>query len=241
MKRRFLAIAWASLVSVSAGCMLQQSSGGLAAGGSPTGGDGHDGAAPDGYEEGPDTGNDLPADAGDDGELDVDSAAGDGGGGGGDADAASGDGGGGDGGGAATHCSALPFGCVCSPTEPSQVGACNTASVVQKAGQRSICCDNPYNCICVAYECVRDGSGSCSCQLAAATAGTRVDDCGAVTTNPAIKCCRSYGQCVCSTLDCLPIETQVSGCSVTDLLTCDVGSDSVPACEPAGAAGQPSG
>ena len=81
----------------------------------------------------------------------------------------------------------------------------------------------------------------CVTMRRALTAGTRVDDCGAVTANPAIKCCRSYGQCVCSTLDCLPIETQVSSCSVADLLICDVGSNSVPVCEPAGVAGQPSG
>jgi len=138
-------------------------------------------------------------------------------------------------GGGAMHCSALPFGCVCAPTEPSQVGACNTQSVIKMPGQQSVCCDSPYNCICVAYECVRISASNCSCQLAAASlAGTRVDDCGAVAGNAAINCCRSYGQCVCSTMECLLVETKVPDCNIQDLLTCDVGNDSVSRCEDAG-------
>jgi len=231
MKRRLIAaVVWAAAVSPSAGCMLQESSGGAAASG-PGGvsGDDHDGDLPVDTDPGQtpdagiDTGADVEADAGGVGD----------------------DGGPSDGGGVESgvlHCSALPFGCVCSSTEPSQVAACNTASVIATPGQRSVCCNSPYNCICVAYECVRANGSSCSCQLAAATAeGTRVDDCGTVSASSTIKCCRSYGQCVCSTLDCLPIETQVSNCNVMDLLTCDVGNDSVSACEPAGATGQPSG
>ena len=148
---------------------------------------------------------------------------------------AGGDGGGDDGGGGtAMNCSALPFGCVCAPAEPSQVGACTTSSVVKMSGQRGVCCDNGFNCICVAYECVMTGGG-CACQLAQASlAGARVDDCGAATADPAIKCCRSYGQCVCSTVDCLLTETQVPGCSVQDLLTCADGEASPTTCEPAG-------
>jgi hypothetical protein len=139
------------------------------------------------------------------------------------------------GGGAAMNCSALPFGCVCAPAEPSQVGACTTSSVIKGPSQRGACCDNGFNCICVAYECVRMGGG-CACQLAQASlAGARVDDCAAVTVNPAIKCCRSYGQCVCGTVDCLLTETQVAGCSVQDLLTCAAGEATVASCEPAGA------
>jgi hypothetical protein len=208
-----------------AGCILQENSGGYAAGGSgAVAGDGHDGGAADAQDEGAgdgpdDPGADLPADG-------EDASGGDGDGGGGSDGA----------GGAAMHCSALPFGCVCAPLEPSQVGACNTGSVIKMPGQRSVCCNNPYNCICVAYECVRISGSNCSCQLAAASlAGTRVDDCGAVTGNPAIKCCRSYGQCICSTMDCLPIETQVPNCNIQDLLACDVGSESVSRCEEAGA------
>jgi hypothetical protein len=133
--------------------------------------------------------------------------------------------------GSAKHCSALPFGCVCSPTEPTQVGACTMASVIKKAGQQGVCCDNDVNCICLAYECVRAGGG-CSCQLAQASlAGTRVDDCAAVTTNPTIKCCRSYGQCVCAAADCLLTETIVAGCSVQDLLSCAAGERTVGTCE----------
>src|SRR5262245_52122751 len=140
-----------------------------------------------------------------------------------------------DAGGGAMHCSALPFGCVCSPTEPSQVDACNTGSVIKMPGQRSICCVSPYNCICVAYECVRVSASNCACQLAAAAlAGTRVDTCSAPAGSAAIKCCRGYGQCVCSTMDCLPIETQVPSCNIQDLLACDVGSESVSRCEDAG-------
>jgi hypothetical protein len=190
------------------GCMLRAGSGGYAGEGTVAG-DGHDGG---GFDETDD--------------ADADPRVGDGGGtdGGGDED-----------GGAAMHCSALPFGCVCSPTEPSQVGACNTGSVIKMAGQRSVCCNSPYNCICVAYECVRISGSNCICQLAATGAGARVDDCGAVTGSPAIKCCRSYGQCVCSALDCLPIETQVSNCNIQNLLVCDAGNESVSRCEPAGA------
>lgn len=240
MKGRLIAaVVWAAVASPSSGCVLQESSGGVAASGpGAAGGDGHDGDA----QDGPDGADDLPvqADAGQTPDAGVDAGADL------EADASGGgDGGPSDGGGAESgglHCSALPFGCVCSPTEPSQVGACNTGSVIAASGQRSVCCNNPYNCICVAYECVRTNGSSCSCQLAAATAeGTRVDDCGTVSASPAIKCCRSYGQCVCSTLDCLPIETQVSNCNLTDLLTCDVGNDSVSACEPAGTTGQPRG
>jgi len=138
--------------------------------------------------------------------------------------------GGSDGEGSAKNCSALPFGCVCAPTEPTQVAACTTASVVKKAGQQGACCQNDVNCICVAYECVRAGGG-CSCQLAqASVTGTRVDDCGTVTTNPAIRCCRSYGQCICGTADCLLTETPVAGCSVQDLLSCAAGERSVSTC-----------
>jgi hypothetical protein len=142
---------------------------------------------------------------------------------------------GGSDGAAAMHCSALPFGCVCSPTEPSQVGACNIGSVIKMPGQRSVCCDSPYNCICVAYECVRISASNCSCQLAAASlAGTRVDECSAPAGSGPIKCCRGYGQCVCSSLDCLPIETPVPSCNIQDLLVCDVGGDSVSRCEDKG-------
>jgi hypothetical protein len=99
-------------------------------------------------------------------------------------------------------------------------------------GQQGVCCDNAFNCTCVAYECVRL-AGACTCGLAAGSPGTRVDDCSAATANPAIKCCRSYGQCVCSSTDCLLTETQVSGCSVQDLLICPAGDVSVDACEDA--------
>ncbi len=132
------------------------------------------------------------------------------------------------------NCSALPFGCICSPIEPSQVGACNTSAVVRIPGQQAVCCNNAFNCTCVAYECVRTG-GACTCGLAAASAGARVDDCSAATVaNPAITCCRGYGQCVCGSADCLLTETQVSGCSVQDLLICPVGDVNVDACEAAG-------
>jgi len=89
-------------------------------------------------------------------------------------------------GGTAMHCSALPFGCACGPEEPTQVGACNTTSVVKIAGQQGVCCDNSFNCICVAYECVRGAGSGCSCQLAQASmAGTRVENCSAVTASAA--------------------------------------------------------
>jgi hypothetical protein len=140
-------------------------------------------------------------------------------------------------GGLAMNCSALPFGCVCSPEEPTQVSACNTTSVVKMPEQRGVCCDNAFNCICVAYECVRMGGG-CSCQLAqASVAGTRVDNCSAVTASATIKCCRGYGTCVCSSMDCLPFEMQVTGCSVQDLLVCDIGNRSVQSCEGSGSGG----
>jgi len=129
------------------------------------------------------------------------------------------------------NCSALPFGCICAPSEPTQVGACTTTSVVKMAGQRGACCRNEVNCICVAYECVRMGGG-CACQLAqAGTAGARVDDCGAAPANPAIKCCRSYGQCVCSATDCLLTETPVPDCSARDLAACAAGEAAVASCE----------
>jgi hypothetical protein len=132
------------------------------------------------------------------------------------------------------NCSALPFGCVCSPEEPTQVSACTTTSVANAAGQRGVCCAGPLNCICVAYECLRLGGG-CSCQLTASNApGTRLEDCGDVTANPAIKCCRSHGQCVCSSADCLLTEFRVSNCSVHDLAWCARGEDSVASCESAG-------
>lgn len=222
MKARLIAaVVWASAVTLPAGCILKESSGGYAAGGPVGGGDDHDGAAPDESDDAP-----VVSDAVASGDASDDKTQGDGG----TAD------------GAALHCSALPFGCVCSPTEPSQASACNIASVIAMPGQQSVCCNNAYDCICVAYECVRVNGSSCSCQLAASNSeGTRVDDCGAVSANPAIKCCRSYGQCVCSNLDCLPIETLVPGCSVKDLLTCDVGNDSVSSCEPAGETSQPRG
>jgi hypothetical protein len=131
------------------------------------------------------------------------------------------------------NCSALPFGCVCSPAEPSQVGACTTSSVAETPGQQGVCCAGAIHCICVAYECVRTG-GACTCQLAQASApAMRVDDCSAVTANPDVKCCRSYGQCVCSATDCLLTETQVSGCGVQDLLGCGAGETSVASCEEA--------
>jgi hypothetical protein len=206
--------------AVPAGCVLNENSGGYAAGAGAVAGDDHDASAADASDEGAPDGLD---DAG------ADPPVGGNDGGGGD-----------DGGGAAMHCSALPFGCVCAPTEPSQVGACNTGSVIKMPGQRSVCCNNPYNCICVAYECVRAGATNCACQLAAATAGTRVDDCSGVIGNAAVKCCRSYGQCVCSTLDCLPIETRVPNCSIQDLVACDVDNESVPGCEEAGARPPPS-
>jgi hypothetical protein len=139
-------------------------------------------------------------------------------------------------GGSAMNCSALPFGCVCSPSEPSQVGACTTASVVRMPAQHGVCCDNSFNCVCVAYECLRV-AGGCSCQLAvAAAAGMRVDDCSALTANPGIKCCRSYGQCVCGAADCPLTDTPVPGCSVQDLLACSPGESSVRSCEGAGVA-----
>jgi len=145
------------------------------------------------------------------------------------------------GGGSAMNCSALPFGCVCSPSEPSQVSACTTASVVGMPAQQGVCCDNSFTCLCVAYECVRTG-GACSCQLAvAAAAGMRVDDCTAVTTNAGVTCCRSYGQCVCGAAACLVTETPVTGCSVQDLLTCSPGERSVSSCEGAGAGSSSSG
>jgi hypothetical protein len=223
-RRFFAAVALASLASAPAGCILRDDSGGNAAGGAvAVGGGGQGGGDGDGVDDAG-TGS---ADAGADATP---------GGRGGE------DGGGGEdsGGGGAMHCSALPFGCVCSPTEPSQVGACNTGSVIRASAQRSVCCDNPYRCICVAYECVRVNAASCSCQLAAAKVdGARVGDCADVAAKPTIKCCRSYGQCVCSTTDCLPIETPVASCSVQDLLTCDAGDTGVSACEAAGAAAAP--
>jgi hypothetical protein len=134
----------------------------------------------------------------------------------------------------AMNCSALPFGCICAPSEPTQVAACTTSSVLKVAGQRGLCCDGAINCICVAYECVRTG-GACNCQLAQPSlTGMRVDDCSGVTANPSITCCRGYGQCVCSFGGCLPTETQVSGCSVQDLLSCEVGETGVEGCEGAG-------
>lgn len=137
------------------------------------------------------------------------------------------------GGGMAMGCSSLPFGCVCSPGEPTQVRACTRTSVAMGPGQRGVCCGNPFQCICLAYECVRIGGG-CSCQLAAPGGGTRVDDCSAVTANASIKCCRSFGQCVCSSTACLFTETSVPSCSVDDLLACPPGDTSVTTCEPFG-------
>ena len=151
------------------------------------------------------------------------------------------DGSAGGGGGTAMHCSALPpFGCACGPEEPTQVGACNTTSVVKMPGQQGVCCDNAFNCICVAYECVRGAGSGCSCQLAQPSmAGTRVENCSAVTASPTIKCCRGYGTCVCSSMDCVAgLETQVSGCSVQDLLACAVGEVSVGSCEGTGSGGE---
>ena len=203
------AVVLASLVPI--GCLLQAGSGGYAAVGSGAGGsDDNDGSPP--------------------------VASGDAGAGGG----GSGSGGGAAvGGGAAMNCSALPFGCICSPTEPSQVGACNIRSVIKMAGQQGVCCDNEFNCICVAYECVRINPANCACGLAAASlVGTRVENCSGTTANSAVKCCRSYGQCICSTADCLLTEAQVSGCSVQDLLICDVGNSRVDHCEGAGGRSQ---
>jgi hypothetical protein len=189
-------------------CTPQEGYGGYAVVGSGAGGDrGEDGSAPD--------------------ESDESGVGGEAGSRGGDT-----------GGGGAMNCSALPFGCVCSPTEPSQVGACTAESVLKTPGQQGVCCDNSFYCTCVAYECVLINGASCACQLAdKSLGGTRADDCGATTVNAAVKCCRSYGQCVCSTADCLFTETQVSGCSVQDLLACDVGSARVQSCETSGAGG----
>ena len=187
---------------MAAGCFLEENTGGFAAGGGVGASNGHDASG-------------------------CDTAGGPAGGGGrrGEGGAA----GGGRGWNTAMRCcSALPFGCICSPIEPSQVGACNTSSVVRMPGQQGVCCNNAFNCTCVAYECVRMG-GACTCGLAAASAGTQVDNCSATTANPAIKCCRGYGQCVCSSADCLLTETQVSGCSVQDLLACPAGDVSVEA------------
>ena len=201
------------LVAWAAGCLGRESSGGFA--GSATVG-------------GNDAGTSVEADGNGVGGEETGGSGGDG------ADAAGGSGGGPPNDGAAIMCSVLPFGCVCSPAEPSQVGACTTTSVVRMAEQRAVCCDDEFKCICVAYECVRAGS-SCACQLAqAGAAGTRVDDCSAVTGNAAIKCCRSYGQCICSAMDCLPIETRVANCSLDDLLTCDANGKSVSRCDRAG-------
>jgi hypothetical protein len=138
-------------------------------------------------------------------------------------------------GGDATGCSALPFGCVCSPTEPTQVRACTATSVVTGTGQRGVCCSNPFRCICASYECVRTG-GACTCQLATTGAGARVDDCSGVTDRPSIRCCLSYGQCVCSSVACLLTEAEVPNCSVQTLLGCPAGEGRVETCEPAGAA-----
>ena len=67
----------------------------------------------------------------------------------------------------------------------------------QDARAARISLRHAFNCTCVAYECVRM-AGACTCGLATDSAGTRVDNCSAATANPAIKCCRSYWQCVCS-------------------------------------------
>jgi hypothetical protein len=208
VRRRLFATVIVASLMPAGGCFLEESAGGFAAGRRQVDG----GAAGDGQAGAP----------------------------GGDGGAAAGGAevGGSAGGGSAMNCSALPFGCVCSPSEPSQAGACTTASVVKMPGQQGVCCDNSFNCVCVAYECVRVGGG-CSCQLAvAAAAGMRVDNCSAVTVNPGIKCCRSYGQCVCGVADCLLTETPVSGCSVQDLLACSPGESSVSSCEAAGAGGR---
>jgi hypothetical protein len=124
---------------------------------------------------------------------------------------------------------------VCSPIEPTQVGACTAAAVVKAAEQQGVCCNGGFLCTCVAYECVRT-EDACACQLATADrAATRVGDCDdAVAANPAIKCCRGDGQCVCSAADCLPTETPVPSCGVHDLAACPADATSVPSCEPAG-------
>jgi hypothetical protein len=135
-------------------------------------------------------------------------------------------------GGTAMGCSALPFGCACSPTEPTQVRACTTTSVVKAPLQRGVCCSSAFLCICAAYECIGMGAG-CSCQLAEPGGGSRVTGCGGVTSNASIKCCRSFGQCVCSSVPCLLTETEVPACSVQELLTCAPNERSVETCEPA--------
>lgn len=134
------------------------------------------------------------------------------------------------------RCSSLPFGCVCSPREPSQVTSCDPSSVVKVPGQDGVCCQNAFRCICAAYECVLRTPASCVCQLAGAGGpGTRVAECGpAMAGDLSLKCCRGNEGCACGTAACLPTEAEVPDCRVEDLLTCALGDDRVETCEEAG-------
>jgi len=112
---------------------------------------------------------------------------------------------------------------------------CTPDSVAPEEGQIGICCNDSFECVCRGYRCVvASANGTCVCGPSGATwlpSGTEVSECPAPGDSE--HCClkAAMHMCSCGPASCYgSTEVEVSGCSTSSIVECDLGEKSVSSC-----------